>query len=502
MPPEEVTFGMKVESNIPLMELCGTQESVSTPVGPESLPVSSCRHPPSPFSLTITPIEVLHTPHNKSESPFVTATPSPALNPLAQDYWSQLRESTRNPILCPGLGEPSSHLPRKGGTLRMRPASLPISQETLKSAALPSSPPACLSTMQRTHIYKQLMAEGQELSLNYSDEDDDALEESGSLQPQQRSNSTYPFTSADVLGQQSSFENEHMAMEPTNSMLAISFYETLVDEWCTDDTCTLDLTEVSESLEGIFNMLGAQKPTESLKEDRSATAQHVRVNSTDLPIMNSCMTDFLNTPASIWADLPSTAEAVTTSHPTPSNTKLIHNRASVPNSQARRWRQLQAKMTFASVVQSAQSKMTIIATTKSMDDFDISRNNRTGPNLTKMTWNGLYNLFGSSLNVDDDANNKDDDCDYYDSDPEDARLQTRNQGPRRVLAERLNKIEKEKIHIKKKLDFSLSDGNIRSRRFDEAETQAIIEVSRARESLFLYEWRVLIICVELLFYRL
>jgi hypothetical protein len=384
----------------------------------------------------------------------------------------------------------------------MRPASLPVSRETLKSDALPP-PPACHSTMQRTHIYQQLMAEGQELSLNYSDEDDDPLEELGGLRPHQRSNSTYPFTFADVLGQQSSFENEHMAVEPTDSMLAMSFYETL-DEWCTDDTCTLDLTDVSGSLKGIFYILGAQKPTESLEEDPSATAQHVRVNSTDLPLMNSCMTDFLSTPASIWADLPSTAEAVTTSRPTPGNTKLIRNRASALNSQARRWRQLQAKMTFASVVQSAQSKMTIIATTKSMDDFDRSRNNRIGPNLTKMAWNGLYNLFGSSLNVDDDTNNKDDDCEYYDSDPEDARLQTRNQGPRRVLAERLNKIEKEEIKIKKKLDFSLRDSNIRSRRFDEAETQAIIEVGILElESLCFFMNGVSSLFVfELLFYRL
>jgi hypothetical protein len=268
-------------------------------------------------------------------------------------------------------------------------------------------------------------------------------------------------------------------------MFAISFYETL-DEWCNDDTCTLDFIDVSESLKGIFHLLGARKPTESFEEDTSATAQHLRVNSTDLLLMNSCMTDFLNTPASIWADLPSTAEVKTTSNPTTSNKKRIHNRASRTNSQARRWRQLKARMTFASVVQSEQSKMTFIATTKSLDDFDRPSNNRTGPSLTKMAWNGLYDLFASPLNGSDDVtNNKD--CDYYDSDPEHARLQTRNQRPRRVLAERLNKIEKKEMQIKTRLNFSPSDANIRSSQFDEGETNAIIEESILKlESLCWY----------------
>jgi hypothetical protein len=347
----------------------------------------------------------------------------------------------------------------------------------LESDDLPP-PPACLSPMQRTRIYQQPMAEGQELSLNYSDDEDAALELPGGLQRQQRSNSTRSFTFADVVGQQSSFEEDHMVVEPTDSMLAMSFHETL-DEWCDDDTCTLDLTDVAESLAGIFQMLGARKPTERLEEETSATAQHVGANSTDLSLVNSCMADFLNTPASIWADLPSTDEAQTTNNSlSDGNTKRIRNRVSVTNAQARRWRQLQSKMTFASVVQSAQSKMTIIATTKSLDDFDRPSNNRTGPNYTELALNGLYYLFASPLKVGDDVtNDKDDDCDYYyDSDPEDARLQTRNQGPRRVLAERLNKMDKEEIQIEKRLHFSRSEANKRSRRFDEEETNAIIEV--------------------------
>lgn len=606
---------MNMEPIIPLMELCGTKETVGTPTGPEALPVSQSRQPPSPFQLAISPIEVLHTPRSKSEA-FVTATPSPALlNPLAQDYWSE--SSARCPILCPRLESSQARIIRRlqvgftvvsllephlatirrrarlfssfshcfllqklhdgsctslvkirlaedssclhvstattaetendkksqedellhsiaiadiervesgkeslnqqlfeithhlkcfsivsktttdltfvcdsaqqrativsslititnKGTLRMRPASLEVSREPIGvrmnlGGDFLHAQPASLSPMQRTRIYAESMAEGQELSLNYSD-DEDALDIPGTLH--RRSSSTNAFSFADVASQQSS-EEDNMVVEHTDTMLAISFHEAL-DEWCSDDACTLDLTDVSASLGGIFHILGGS----------SAATQHVRVNSTDAQLQNSCMADFLNTPASIWADLPSTSKDKKEHNSTDGGNKRIRNRASITNAQALRWRQLRTEMTFESIVQSAQYRMASIATAKSLDDFD--RPNRRASTSTECTSHGIFDLLSAKLRVvGSDVATDDKDCDFYDSDPGDAKLLMRRRGPRRVLAERLNKIEADKMRSSKKLDFSLRHANVKGKQFDEEQTNAIIEVSHdARESMF------------------
>lgn len=607
---------MNMEPIIPLMELCGTEETVGTPVGPEALPVSQSRHPPSPFQLTISPIEVLHTPRTKSEA-FVTATPSPALlNPLGQDYWSE--SSARRPIFCPSLESSQARIIRRlqdgfsvvsllephlaialkarlfssfshcfllqklhdgsctslvkislvedssclqvsssataetddekksqideplhsiaiadierveygkespnqqlfenahplkcfsivsktitdlnfecdsaqqrativsslvaitsKGTLRMRPASLDVSREPIGirmnlDGDFLHTQPASLSPMQRTRIYAESMAEGQELSLNYSD-DEDPLDLPGSLQ--RRSSSTNAFSFADVVSQQSS-EDDNMVMvvEHTDSMLAISFHEALY-KWCTDDACTLDLMDVSASLGGIFHIVGGS----------SAATKHVRVNSTDVQLHNSCMADFLNTPASIWADLPSTGKTKKAHNSTDGVNKRIRNRASTTNAQALRWRQLRTEMTFESIVQSAQYRITSITTTKSVDDFD--RLNSRSAKSTEHTSHGIFDLLSAKLGVvGSDVATDDRDCDFYDSDPEFARLLTRSRGPRRVLAERLNKIEADEMRRSKKLDFSLCHADVKGKVFDEEQTNAIIDVRHdALESMF------------------
>ena len=185
------------------------------------------------------------------------------------------------------------------------------------------SQPASLSPMQRTHIYAESMTEGQELSLNYLD-DEDPLDLPGTLH--RRSSSMNAFSFADVESQQSS-EEDNMVVEHTDSRLAISFHEAL-EEWCTD-ACTLDLTDVSANLEGIFHVF----------QGISASTQHVRVNSTDVEFQNSCMADFLNTPAFIWAGKEKNAYKLTNGGKKRIN-KRIRNRASIINAQALRWRQL------------------------------------------------------------------------------------------------------------------------------------------------------------------
>ena len=605
---------MKMEPIIPLMELCGTKETIGTPTGPESLPVSQSRHPPSPFQLTISPIEVLHTPLTDSTSEaFVTATPSPALlNPLAQDYW--IETSAHRPPFCPRLGssqarmirrlkdgyyvvslfEPHikiasraclfssfSHcfLPQKlhdgsctslvkirvaedsscvlvsmattsetgepitsqeveplhsiaiedidrveygkdqqlfenahplkcfsivskttghlsflcdsaqlrakivsslvaitnEGTLQMDPASLEVSQEPIRirtnsGGGVLHSQPASLSPMQRTRIHAESMKEGQELSLNYSD-DEDPLDVP--VTQQWRSSSTNAFSFADVVSQQSS-EEDNMVVEHADSRLAISFYEAL-EEWCTDDACTLDLTEVSANLGGIFHVFGGI----------SAATHHVNVNSNDVQLQNSCMADFLNTPAFIWAGMETDANNSTDGGKKRIN-KRIRNRASITNAQALRWRQLRTEMTFDSIVQSAHYRMTSIATTKSLDELD--KPNCHSSSSIESTSHGIFDFLSAKLRFvgsDIAVATDDKDCDLYDSDPEDARLLTRSRGPRRMLADCLNKIEANQMRRLKKLDFSLRHANVEGKQFGEAQTNAIIEVSHVvLESMF------------------
>jgi hypothetical protein len=315
--------------------------------------------------------------------------------------------------------------------------------------------------MQRTRIYAESMTEGQELSLNYSD-DEDPLDLPGTLH--WRSSSMNAFSFADVESQQSS-EEGNVVVEHTDNRLAISFHEAL-EEWCTDDACTLDLTDVSANLEGIFHVFRGS----------SAATQHVRMNSTDVQLQNSCMADFFNTPAFIWAGKEKNAYNLTDGGKKRIN-KRIRNRASIINAQALRWRQLRTEMTFESIVQSAQQRMTSIAMTKSLDDLDTP-NCRASTSIER-TSHGIFDLLSAKLRVDgSDVATDDKDCDLCDSDPGDARLLTRSRGPRRVLAERLNKIEASQMRRSKKLDFSLRHALVEGKRFDEEQTNAIIEVRR------------------------
>jgi hypothetical protein len=204
--------------------------------------------------------------------------------------------------------------------------------------------------------------------------------------------------------------------------------------------------------------------------------QRVRVNSTDVQFQNSCMADFLNIPAFIWAGKEKNAYNLTDGGKKRIN-KRIRNRASIINAQALRWRQLRTEMTFESIVQSAQHRMTSIAMTKSLDDLDTP-NCRASTSIER-TSHGIFDLLSAKLRVDgSDVATDDKDCDLCDSDPGDARLLTQSRGPRRVLAERLNKIEASQMRRSKKLDFSLRHALVEGKRFDEEQTNAIIEVRR------------------------
>jgi hypothetical protein len=57
--------------------------------------------------------------------------------------------------------------------------------------------------------------------------------------------------------------------------------------------------------------------------------QHVRVNSTDVQLQNSCMADFLNTPAFIWAGKEKNAYNLTDGGQKKRINKRICNRVSI-----------------------------------------------------------------------------------------------------------------------------------------------------------------------------
>lgn len=92
------------------------------------------------------------------------------------------------------------------GTLWKSPASLKVSQDPIGTwmklgSDVSQSQPASLSPMQHTYIYAESMTEGQEMSLNYSD-NEDPLDLLGTLH--QQSNSMHTFSFMDVESQQSS----------------------------------------------------------------------------------------------------------------------------------------------------------------------------------------------------------------------------------------------------------------------------------------------------------
>lgn len=369
--------------------------------------------------------------------------------------------------------------------LRMRSSAImPLAEPSIPRVNIDNSnehPEAILSPMNRTRIFERTGSsdeDGQELSLNYSDDEDIAQESEVPKKGLQRGNSpNSPFSFAEVLGQKSS-DDEDIMLEQANSVVTIALSETL-EEWCTNSACTIDLTDLSESLNGLFYLAASRNRKDSLaaaKVDVSThRSDHVRANSIDLQLKASCMNDFLNAPATIWGE-GSTTSGEDRRLKNICRRARIQNRACSPTDQTHRWRQLCMEMTFDSVAHNAQTKMAVISTVKSMDDLD--KPVRDVMKSSSRTSQGLFdNIFAQPVIVAAPSVITDDDCCYYDSDPGDSRIRRRRGGPRRVVAETLNKCDSPKVETASRLNFSIRQTMMKGTRFVESETIQIIEVS-------------------------
>ncbi len=312
------------------------------------------------------------------------------------------------------------------------------------------------------------MEEGTELALNRPEEND------GSMR-RRRSLPSDPFSFSEVVSAQHSLDEQPDVVEASSSLFAASFQEVL-DEWCADDACAVDLTEVSESLQGIFYILGSQPAVES-----SDGGKRVRSDSSDMQVATMCVADFLNTSASFFADLPSPISSKEKQSPEYSS-RPLRNRISVSNAQANRWRKLSTEMTFESVVE--KELITNLATTKSFDDLDVTEARATssqrvaGGNFTDTSGYGLFELFPAGLwgGETDNLFPESEDCDYYDSDCEFSRLVSRRKGLRYAHTARLEEKTKAIETIESsRLTFSVP--RHLGCRFDDEYATEIIDVS-------------------------
>ena len=369
-------------------------------------------------------------------------------------------------------------------SFRMRRRSLPTFRGHSSTQVHPDAldltvtPDAVLSPLQRTCIYPNSgsMEEGTELALNHADEIDNVG--IAVAVPRRRSAPTDPFSFAEVSGNQS-LDEQQDALESSTSMLAASFQEAL-DEWCSDDKC-IDLTELAESLEGIFFMVENQKQAEASTYIGNH-GQHVRADSSsEMQVASLCMTDFLNTPSAIWADLPSPSGSDDKNTSSTLSTRKLLNRSRVANAQAHRWQQLRNEMTFESVERSDTLFMPSIETTKSFDDLygtdaRVASSQRIASGkFTDTSGYGLFELFPSGLWEEANDPTESEECYFYDSEPDCSRLYTHKKGPRRISAELLNKVTTEEVKKSQRLNFSLP--RHLGSHFDDEYASAIIDVS-------------------------
>lgn len=376
----------------------------------------------------------------------------------------------------------------KEQSLRMRRRSLPAfrghSSAKVHPAALDVivTPDAVLSPMQRTCVYAGSGSpeEGTELALYRT-----STEEIETLAPRRKSLPTDAFNFSEVSDKQS-LDEQQDTIGSSFSMLAASLREAL-DEWCSQDAC-IDLTDVAESLGDIFFLVQTQNKLVDSNTTYS-NGQHVRSDSSsDMQVGTLCMTDFFKTPAAIWAELPSPNVSFEKQPSSTRDTRIIRNRASVVNAQAYRWKQLQTEMTFESVNTSCECLMPSIQTTKSWGDLDgtdervASSQRIASGNFTDTSGYGLFELFPSGFWDDDDDPTDSENCYFYDSEPECARMLTRSKGPRHIKAEQLNKVTTSTKKKAQRLNFSIP--RYMGSHFDDEYVTAIIEVSIRSNPLF------------------
>lgn len=211
---------------------------------------------------------------------------------------------------------------------------------------------------------------------------------------------------------------------------------------CADsDICTLAISDLAVTCSGIFS----KKARSSESEQRAMIEEYIACALGSPSAMYSYM--FL-TDGDVWNKESVPAKDGSDERADSSNNSRVRNRASLLNAQATRLKTLRNEMTFASALKQSRERMHFVQTTQSFDDSTRSGNTRKFKAAIEVanrfhTSALLQHLVGNMLIAEPGGNEEEPEQDvaYYDSDPEDARPQTLKKGPRRVTADRLNKVD-------------------------------------------------------------
>jgi hypothetical protein len=248
------------------------------------------------------------------------------------------------------------------------------------------------------------------------------------------------------------------------------------------DICTLALRDLAETCSGIF----VRRETSSEVEKRVMIEEYI-ASALGSP---SAMYNYL-TEGDVWKAESAPAEE---DQGEKGGTR-IRNRASLLNAQAGRLRTLRNEMTFAAALKQSKERMHFVQTTQSFDDASRTGKGRKDKAATEVanrfhTSALLQHVVGNMMFSDQgiSVEEAEEEVAYYDSDPEDARPRTMKKGPRRVSAERLNRVEDEKEESPRHQALSgvgfenVTSNKKVSKRLDE---EVIVEIVQVRVSCVL-----------------
>lgn len=209
---------------------------------------------------------------------------------------------------------------------------------------------------------------------------------------------------------------------------------------CADaDICTLALRDLAETCSGIFG-----KREKSYEAEQRIIVEEYIASALGSP---SAMYSYL-TEGDVWNAESAPAVGGKNEKGGLANGDRVRNRASSLNAQATRLRTLRNEMTFVAALKQSKERMYFVQTTQSFDDMSRSGKGRKVKAATDVansfhTSALLKHVVGNMMMPDQSGpvQEEKEEVAYYDSDPEDARPRTMKKGPRRVTADRLNRVE-------------------------------------------------------------
>jgi hypothetical protein len=340
--------------------------------------------------------------------------------------------------------DPSYHdVSISGGTMD-QPIACSPSLELLESDSLPST----LSPRKRTHIYDGDSSDGTETSLAVIHVE--SVDSAPLLPTVDEINASTSIAGDPSLSfaTEMSFDGNCTVLSartsPDDAIVANKFEldkgaQHLASGWsCADaDICTLALRDLAETCSGIF----VKREQSSEVEQRVIVEEYIASALGSPSAMYSYLTE-----GDVWKAESAPAEE---GKGEKGGTR-IRNRASLLNAQAGRLRTLRNEMTFAAALKQSKERMHFVQTTQSFDDMSRTGKGRKDKAATEIanhfhTSALLKHVVGNMMVSDQSSPGElEEEVAYYDSDPEDARPRTMKKGPRRISAERLNRVEDEK----------------------------------------------------------